>query len=294
MTPSLDCVVCLQRQCLEAARYATDDVALQAQILESAMKEILRHGIPAPSPIVGTDVHRLVREMSGVADPYYKHKKRFNRLALDNEEAIRDWIRSADDQFEATVRVAIAGNAIDFAIEGVSEQTVSQMIDHAAMTPLVGSPTELRREIENAENILYLADNAGEIVYDKFLVELLVSPEFDKSTTVVTRGAPIINDALLEDAEEIGLTKITNVVTNGGDGLGVIFDLVSDDFKERFMNADLVIAKGLANLESLWSVSSERRDKKIAFLFKAKCEFIAEQIGCDLGDLCIQIRTPRN
>ena len=290
MISSLDCVVCLQRQCLEAARFVTSDPKTQRVILEETMKTLLDVGLLTPPPIAGSIVHRNVRKITGIDDPYYQEKKRFNRLAMARWDVFKKWIRESSDPFETTVRLAIAGNSIDFALEDVSEERVTKMINQATTQRLVGDLAALRKAFEDAQSILYLTDNAGEIVYDKLLVELLISPEFGRNVTVVTRGAPIINDALLEDAQEVGLTDIVPVVTNGGDGLGTIFDLVSDDFKERFVSADLVVAKGLANLESLWNTPPEFTPKKIAFLFKAKCRFIAEAVGAETGDLCVQIR----
>ena len=290
MISSLDCVVCLQRQCLEAARFASSDPEVQRKILEETMRTYLELGLTTSPPVAGSIVHRNVRKITGNADPYYQEKKRFNRLALERWDVFKKWIRDSSDPFETTIRLAIAGNSIDFALEDISEERVTRMINQATTQRLVGDVAALRKAFEESPSILYLTDNAGEIVYDKLLVELLISPEFRRNVTVVTRGAPIINDALLEDAREVGLTDIVPVITNGGDGLGTIFDLTSDEFKERFTSADLVVAKGLANLESLWRTPPEFTPKKIAFLFKAKCRFIAEAVGAEPGDLCVQIR----
>ena len=290
MISSLDCIVCLQRQCLEAARFVTDDLELQSKILESTMKSLLENGLLTPPPIAGSIVHRIVRTLTGNPDPYYEEIKRFNRLALDHWDAFKKWIAESPNPFETTVRLAIAGNSIDFALEDLSEKRVVEAINQATTQRLSGDLAAFRRAIEAASSILYLTDNAGEIVFDKLLIELLISPEFGKNVSVVTRGAPIINDALYEDAQEIGLTEIVPVMTNGSDGLGVVFDIVSDEFKERLVSADLVIAKGLANLESLWNPHPEYPLRKIAFLFKAKCPFIAEAVDAKLGDLCIQVR----
>ena len=290
MISSLDCVVCLQRQCLEGARFATDDPKLQSQILENAMKALLEIGLLTPPPVAGTIVHRLVRTMTGNPDPYYHEKKRFNRLALQRWDVFKKWVVESSNPFETATRLAIAGNSIDFALEGLSEERVAEAINQATIQRLAGNVAEFRRAIEEASSILYLTDNAGEIVFDKLLIEMLVSPEFGKNVTVVTRGAPVINDALYDDAQEIGLAELVPVMTNGSDGLGTLFDLVSNEFKERFVAADLVIAKGLANLESLWNPNPQYPPKKIAFLFKAKCPFIAAAVNAQLGDLCVQVR----
>lgn len=285
----MSCVLCLLNQSVEAARYSTSDNTKQAKILELAMRQTLDLGLECDPTILGTLVHRIVREVTEDPDPYYKEKRRFNKLAFEHIDQTRKWILEADDKFDAAARLAIAGNSIDFALGAVDEAKVFEAIKSAISHPLVGSVADLRKAVEDAKTILYLTDNAGEIVYDRLFIELLTSPEYKKDVTVAVRGKPILNDALLEDAEEIGLPDVAPCIGNGGDGLGVHFDLVSPEFIEHFKNADLIIAKGLANLETLAFRENPIVPKKIAYLFKAKCPFIAQQSGADLGDLVVKI-----
>ena len=290
MATSLDCMLCLLRQSLEAARFATPDVALQTTILEKTMRTTLDSGLDSDPPTLGTIVHRIVREVANDPDPYYAEKKRFNKLALSQMPQVRRWIEDASDKFGTIVRLAIAGNSIDFALGAIDDRLVDESIRKAIDQRLAGSMDALRAAIDSARTILYLTDNAGEIVYDRLLVELLASPAFNKDVTVATRGKPILNDALVEDAQEAGIDKIVPVIGNGGDGLGVLFDLTSPEFNERFAAADLVIAKGLANYETLGVGPTKITPKKIAFLFKAKCPFIAKRCGAKLGDLVVRIQ----
>lgn len=289
MAQSLDCMLCILRQSLDAARFATPDVDLQKEILEQTMRVTLESGLDSDPPTLGTIIHRIVREVADDPDPYYKEKRRFNQLALGQLEKVRRWIEESDDKFETTVRLAIAGNSIDFALGSIDEKMISDAIHKAIDQTLVGSMDELRGAIDSAQTIFYITDNAGEIVYDRLLIEMLISPEFNKDVTVAVRGEPILNDALLEDAEEAGITDLVPVIGNGGDGLGVLFNLTSPEFNEKFANADLVIAKGLANYETLGFGPTEITPKKIVFLFKAKCDFIAQSSGAKLGDLVVRI-----
>lgn len=289
MSSFLDCALCILRQSLEAARFSTDDEATQSKIVETSMKILLDAGLDAPAPFTGTLVHRAVREFTGDPDPYLAEKKRYNALALERLDDVRRWLASSNNPRETILKLAIAGNSIDFALENVSVEQVDAAIRNAVDGPLNGSADAFYDAVQAADSILYLADNAGEIVYDKLLVESLVN-DFKKSVTVVTRGAPILNDALLEDAREVGLDAVARVIGNGGDGLGTIFDLTSDEFRREFAQADLVVAKGLANFESLSDPSQKLVPKKIAFLFKAKCKFIAASVGAKLGDLIVRIQ----
>ena len=127
---------------------------------------------------------------------------------------------------------------------------------------------------EQAEEIFYLTDNAGEIVLDRLLIEQL---PYEKVTLVV-KGKPVINDATIEDAELAGLPRIVHVIDNGSDGPGTILESCSQSFRDRFTNADLVIAKGQGNYETLSNIN-----KNIFFLLKAKCPVIANHIGCEVG-----------
>lgn len=290
MRSPLDCVLCLTRQSLDAARLATSDVDLQRQVLESAFKIFLEKGLNAPAPFLATLVHRSMREITGVVDPYYAEKKHFNRLSLEQLPRFRRWVAESPTPFETLVRLAIAGNSIDIFFGELDEATIEAAIKAGLGQTLVGSVVELEEAIRAADSILYVTDNAGEVVFDRLFIETLISEDWGKKVTVALRGAPILNDATLEDAEEIGLTAIVPTIDNGSDGLGVLFDITSQEFNDAFVGADLVIAKGLANWETLEHDPGPLHPKKIAFLFKAKCKFIAEEVGAQLGDLVVSIR----
>ncbi|MBQ1277724.1 MAG: DUF89 family protein [Thermoguttaceae bacterium] len=290
MRSPLDCVLCLTRQSLDAARLATTDVDLQRQVLESAFKIFLEKGLDAPAPLLATLVHRSMREITGVVDPYYAEKKHFNRLSLEQLPRFRRWVEESPTPFETLVRLAIAGNSIDIFFGELDEAMIEAAIKAGLDQTLVGSVAELEKAIRDADSILYVTDNAGEVVFDRLFIETLISEDWGKKVTVALRGAPILNDATLEDAEEIGLSAIVPTIDNGSDGLGVLFDITSQEFNDAFVGADLVIAKGLANWETLECDPGPFHPKKIAFLFKAKCKFIAEEVGAQLGDLVVSIR----
>lgn len=290
MASTLDCVICLLKQSLDAARYATNDENVEREILERSMKLLLERGLTTSPPVIGTEIHRIVRDAVGNPDPYFAEKKRFNRAANAHYERLRGAVAASDDPFGAAVRLAIAGNSIDFALGPLDEKAVETSILQALETPLNGSLEEFKAVVRDAETILYLGDNAGEIALDKLLVERLISAEYRKDVAFVVRGKPILNDALLDDAEEVGMTALTKVISNGSDGLGVHFDLTSPEFNDAFRSADLVIAKGLANYETLFDGKGPILPKKIAFLFKAKCPFIAQANGAKLGDLVVRVR----
>jgi uncharacterized protein with ATP-grasp and redox domains len=139
---------------------------------------------------------------------------------------------------------------------------------------LRGDIEAFRKRAASAADILYLADNAGEIVLDRLLIESL-GPE---RVTVAVRGHPVINDATLEDARTAGLTDLVTVLANGSATPGTVLDGCSDEFRQRFERADLVISKGQGNYETLNEVARD-----IFFLFKVKCPVVAKMTRLPLG-----------
>jgi len=225
-------------------------------------------------------LYRLIREISGNQDPYKKLKESFNKLALDIYPDLSGRIKKASDPFEAAVRFAIAGNIIDSgAVHNLSKSYIIETIEQGMSQKLSGNIEKLRIAINSANKILYLGDNTGEIVFDKLLIEQL---PIDRVTFVV-RGYPVINDATLIDAKIAGLTDIVEVIDNGSDAPGTVLEDCSEEFIQHFSDADLIIAKGQGNYETLSST-----DKSIFFILKAKCPVIARNIGCEIGSLVIK------
>ncbi|OQY13666.1 MAG: hypothetical protein B6I30_02525 [Desulfobacteraceae bacterium 4572_187] len=280
METHFDCIPCFIRQTLEAARIATLDEKLQEKILRGVLRAVSKMDLSKSPPVMGQYIHRLIREISGSQDPYKKLKDSFNKLALDIYPDLSDKVKKAEDPFEVAVRFAIAGNIIDSgAVHKLSKSYIIETIKQAMSQKLSGNIEKLRIAMNSAKNILYLGDNTGEIVFDKLLIEHL---PVDRVTFVV-RGYPIINDATLMDAKIAGLTDIVQVIDNGSDAPGTVLEDCSEEFIQHFSNADLIIAKGQGNYETL---SSEY--KSIFFILKAKCPVIARNIGCEIGSLIIK------
>ena len=161
----------------------------------------------------------------------------------------------------------------------MGEINIGESIEYALSNLLNGNLEEFSQAVFRADNILYLADNAGEIVFDRLLIELLPLEKI----TVAVRGFPTINDATMHDAETAGITKLVRVIDNGSDVPGTILDKCSEAFRYSFDRADLVISKGQGNYETLSEV-----DKDIFFLLKVKCPIIAKKISCPVGSLVLR------
>jgi len=221
----------------------------------------------------------MVREQTGQADPYRELKDEMNRVALDLLPTLAETARSRPDPHEAVVRLAIAGNLLDAGskLRLVPEDMAKHMQTIWEMS-LVGHVELLFRAADEARSILYLADNAGEIVFDRLLIEALPL----EKVTVAVRGGPVINDATIADADAAGITGIVPVVANGSDAPGTLLAECSAEFRALYDGADMVIAKGQGNYETLSDVH-----KTVFFLLTVKCPAIASDIGAPVGCMVI-------
>ncbi len=280
MKTFFDCIACFVRQSLEAVRITTPDEAVHEQLLREVLRVLGEMDMRQSPPAMAKRIHRLIREMTGQADPYRADKERFNRLALDVYPELKARVGRSANPLETAVRLAIAGNVIDLGVNHhLTDEQVHEAIDHALDAPFETDMAAFGEAASSAGNILYLADNAGEIVFDRLLIEQLPV----EKVTVAVKGSPIINDATMEDAEATGLTELVKVVDNGSDAPGTILDDCSEAFRRRFNEADLVIAKGQGNYETL-----SEAGKDIFFILKAKCPVIARDLGCSVGSLVLR------
>ena len=274
-----DCIPCFTRQALESARFATDDTSVHERVVREVEQRVGRMDPRTVPPKMGQIIHRLIRELTGDADPYRGVKDRFNRFALELLPGLREKVRASADPLVAALRLAIAGNIIDFGVRGdLADEHVHGTIRSSLTAPLHGDVSAFRRAVQRAARILYLADNAGELVFDRLLIEQLPT----ERVTLAVKGGPVINDATADDARAAGLDDLVEVIDNGSDAPGTILPECSAAFRGRFDAADLVVAKGQGNYETL----SDGK-KTIFFLLKAKCPAIAKHIGCREGDMVV-------
>ncbi len=276
MRTYFDCIPCAIRQVLDSVRMITDDEAMQEKVLREALGLWHDMDMRESPPAMARKVHRMVREMTGVADPYLQVKQRYNRLAMEMVDDLEETVAGSADRMETAVRLAIAGNVIDFGVNStVDESVVEGVIARSLTDPLdLDALTEFRVAIAEATDILYLGDNAGEIVFDRLLIEQMPR----QKVTFVVRGGPILNDVLLADAEMVGLTDLVEVIDNGADAPGTILEICSKAFRKRFEKADLIISKGQGNFETLNDC-----ERDIFFLLRPKCAVLTRHLDCELG-----------
>ena len=275
-----ECAACFLRQTREALDLVTDDESLKMDVTEKVVRlvsETYRKG--AVSNYIGTEVHRTIKKETGNNDPYRRERKISNDIALNFLPKVKK-ILEEDDKFKNYVKVAIAGNVIDFGALGLEMDMESLIIKTMKKNPTIDNTKELEDELKLSKTVLYLADNIGEIVFDKILIEKI--NEYGVEVTVALKEKPILNDACIDDALKIGLDKVSKLTSTGTDSIGIIEDDVSPEFMELFNKSDMVIAKGLGNYEGLGEMNL--KDKPVYCLLNAKCEPVSRDIGVNLGD----------
>ncbi len=283
MKMHLECLPCVVRQGLDAARMITRDQNIQEKIMRDVLKLLAENPFTQSPAHRGYEIHKKIREISGNKDPYKEIKERHNKIALSLAPELREKMCFSPDPFETAVRLAIAGNIIDMGMSSaVSRAQIIDSIDRVLEYPIPHERfVKLKKRAAEAESILYLADNAGEIVFDRLLIEELPT----ERVVLVVKAGPVINDAVYQDAEFAGLAQMVKVVDNGSNAPGTCLDYVSDEFMKRFNSADLIIAKGQANFESLNDC-----DRPVVFLFQAKCNVVAKMAGTEVGSVVIRFQ----
>jgi uncharacterized protein with ATP-grasp and redox domains len=280
MKTYFDCVPCFVRQVLDSVRMTTDDTRLHEKVLRETLSMASEMDLNQSPPAMAQKIHQFIRKMTGISDPYLDVKNRFNKLALQMYPDLRMRIDTSTDPVETAVRLDIAGNIIDFGVNpAVESSQVERTIAESLTDPFDRESLEaFKHAVSRADEILYLGDNAGEIVFDRLLIEQLPC----KKITFVVKGGPILNDALMEDAQIVGLTDVVDVIDNGSDAPGTILENCSETFRRRFDQSDLIIAKGQGNYETLSDV-----DKNIFFLVRPKCSVLARHLGREIGSLVL-------
>ncbi len=277
MRAELECIPCLARQAAEAVSLAVEEPARRQMLLRRLLREIAEVDWNTSPPAIAQRVHQSIRTELGCADPYREIKARMNQAAAALLPQVAAAAQRQPNPREALVRLAIAGNLLDAGAQlQVGPEELSARLDAIWTEPFWGDADALFRAADEAHCILYLADNAGEIFFDRLLIEALPAEKM----TVIVRGAPVLNDATIEDAEAAGLPELVPVFDNGSDAPGTILEDTSPSFRAWFDRADLIIAKGQGNFESLCEIN-----KRIVFLFTVKCPVVAARVGWPVGSL---------
>ena len=262
MKTNLECIPCLQRQVVEAIRMATDEESEQERALREVMRALERMDWRENQLSIAKKVHGIVLQEFG--DPYIRVKEEGNRIALALYPEIKRIIEGSEDKIATAIKMSIAGNVMDFGPERRID--VNDAINRALTTKLDEETYKsFLKDLESSDKVLFFADNCGEIVFDKPLLELL-----NRRVRFVVKKRPILNDAMAKDAIEVGISNMPNIE---------LLEMETGENERLLEERSLVISKGQGNYEAL----SEH--KGVYFLLVAKCPLIAECLGVDVGSI---------
>jgi len=263
---------------------ATANPALRFRAMNELLRLLSKEFRPTAVPAdLGTKRDRIIKRVTGNADPYKWSKKISNEKALKLLPYARKLVEEGfmqQDRFKMACLCAIVGNVMEFDIPGhcFTFNSLRKLFREAGKDLVIDDTSKIYELAKKARNILYLTDNAGEIVFDTLLVEQLKN--MGLSVTVCVKGEPIINDALLEDAEVSGMSKIADkIITTGTDTVGLALNEVSAEFMDVYDSADIVFAKGMGYAETL---TEYKLKKPHVLLFRTKCNPVANFFNISL------------
>jgi uncharacterized protein with ATP-grasp and redox domains len=290
MRTYLECIPCFVRQTLQTGRVC----GLNEQQIKHLLDDVgcsLKHIDLADSPPeMARKLQPVITAAVGKDDPFDEIKHQSSQAASAYYDEVKTRIQASDDKLKTALEVAIAGNIIDYGAVADLDiaHELQELMDReeqqiAHENHDLFAYDELVRALENGKKLLYIGDNAGEIVFDKACIETIGSLYEHLEITFVTRGTPILNDVVLSDALEVGMDKAARVISSGSDAPGLILERCSQEFLEEFEHADVIISKGQGNFEALSDVTGP-----IFFLFVAKCDVIARELSCSLRDIILK------
>jgi len=278
MKLTLACIPCIVNNFIRVLKEAVFSEEQEEKSMRSLLNFLAKADYGQSPPALAREMHSMIRKVLNNPDPYKNIKEVSNAKILDLYQEISQMVTKADDPVDMALRLAVAGNVIDF---GAQHQfSIRETIKRVIQAKLaIDDSSKLKEDLDSSNTVLYIADNCGEIVFDKLFIETIKH----RNLYFAVRGAPIINDATMEDAKTIKIHHLAKVLTTGDDAPGVIWERCSHEFRHLFKEADVIISKGQGNLEGLLE-----RNQNIYFLLVVKCDLVAEHLGVSTGDFVVK------
>jgi len=289
MKTYFDCIPCFFKQIIEVCRIMNLTDEETKKILDKLALHIPEIEMAASPPAISQFIYRMIKEQTGNPDPYKELKQKSNEIALEIYPELKKMVQNSENRLLKAVEIAIAGNIIDYGtMSNLNIDTEIDLIINSEEDKIRNEDTkyfeyaEFINSLKKTKVLLYLADNAGEIIFDRILIEEIKATYPDIQIYCAVRGYPIINDCTISDTVSSGIDKIVTVISNGTDAPGTILKECSKEFLDIWNRSDLIVSKGQGNFESL----SEAQEN-IFFMFMVKCQVLAKDIGCNLRDVIL-------
>ncbi len=269
------CVDCILEKFMKKAPQGVGTDTEMAYKL-GVLKIIAEQGQTLTAPEIVASVTDYKNRMFGEIDDFAEVKYKFNELMLQKESAMQTTIENSADPFKTALKTAMLGNYIDFgAMNSVSREKLDELLQSVERIELDEVEySNLCNELKTAKTMVLCTDNCGEIVADKLLVKQIKKRFPNVNITVIVRGSAVLNDATVEDAKQVGLCDVARVIGNGTSVAGTVIDRLGDEAKAVFNSADVIIAKGQGNFETLGHCQ-----RNVYYLFLCKCNYFAEMFN---------------
>ncbi|WP_200763390.1 damage-control phosphatase ARMT1 family protein [Nitrosophilus alvini] len=275
-----DCLVCLFNQMLRVTKALDCDDISAKKVLDVAALTLAKFDLNQTPPEAAAILYPKISKVLGKEDVYETKKIESTNKAFKLMDLVLEKINKSEDDVDAALRAAVAGNVIDFATEVIFD--IEKEIDTIFETEFAIDDKPLfKKRVKDAKTLMVIGDNVGEHVFDKIMMEILFDFNPGLDIYYVTRGKPIINDVTPSDVKAIDIDKIATIVNSGVDTPGFVYERANEETKELFDKVDLILAKGMGNYECM----EERKDKRVFFLFKVKCNVVASKVGKRVGDI---------
>ena len=268
-----ECITCLLNKYLNKVPDGTDQNT-KLSYMQGVLKILANTPKEVSAPQAMSEITKLQKELLGYKEDFTDKKKYYNRLMLSLQDDIALKIQKAENPLYLAVCYALLGNYIDFgAMNNVDENKLKEMLGEAdTLTYKDEEFSNLKKDLSNAKSLVYITDNCGEILLDKLLIMTILKEYPSLKIAVIVRGADVLNDATTVDATEVGLNLLVPVINNGTDVAGTCLTEISEEARDKIDSADVIIAKGQANFETL-----RYCNKNIYYIFMCKCKMFAER-----------------
>ncbi len=285
MKLSVECLPCLINQAVRLVKLHLDNEDVQRSLVKKIMLEIGASEDGACAPYMAHKIQQVLRDALQNPDPYKEIKLYYNTEMLKLEKEFSGLIGAADDRLGTALKLAAAGNIIDFGPgHNISKAEVLKVLNQTLVKEFDRETfASLKSDLQAARKLLYLGDNAGEIVFDKMFIRAIKAEYPDLQVDFSTRGGPAMNDVTEGDAYFVGMDTCAHIINNGADIPGTVLEHCSDSFKRAFAGADVVIAKGQGNFESLYGVGRG----SLYYIFLCKCNLFVERCGARKNDIML-------
>ena len=279
MNISKECYLCIYQQVFKITKKFGLDDKEASKILREGAKILSKYDINVTPPEIAAEEYGKIGDILNVEDLFEEEKKEAIVEALKYKSILKRRLLKSKDRLFDACKVAVAGNVIDLGVhqEYNLEKEIKKIFE---MEFKKNDYEKFKIDVEDASTVCYLADNAGENVFDELLIETIKEINKDVKVYYFVRGRPVINDVTVKDLEGLEIFELAEVVDTGVPTPGYHLKFANDVSKEIFYDADMVISKGMGNFECLF----EECNREVYYLFKVKCEVVARASGAEVGD----------